>query len=403
MTDLRPAPDEYADARGHAVAGAGERASPTRASTRLVTALTAEPRWLRGVTWPLVGMVLLIAVVQNTPQVARALVPDHVDGAESWAFVLFDLATQVIVGLSILLIASALANLARPRVPVPLALALAVLAGTFIPFNIITVTFLDGVATLVQANMQARRVAVPWGIAAVAWFFLDRANVREAALRATEIARRRLESGLLEARLQAMQAQVEPHFLFNTLAHVRRLYRTDPVRARLMLDSFRAYLRSALPQMRHGATTLGREVDLARAYLDVQQVRMGRRLAVIVDVPERVREHPFPPMMLLSLVENAIKHGLNPLPQGGAITISAAERDHALEVRVVDTGHGIGEKMGNGVGLANVRDRLAALHGTAGGLTLAANSPSGVCATIRVPAAGASRDATADAPVEVAA
>jgi len=190
---------------------------------------------------------------------------------------------------------------------------------------------------------------------------------------------------MLEARLQALQAQVEPHFLFNTLAHIKRLYRTEPIRARLMLDSFRAYLRSALPQMRSAGATLGREIDLVRAYLDVQQVRMGHRLRVQFDVPEALRERSFPSMMLMSLVENAIKHGLNPLPGGGTIRASASDRGVMLEVSVVDTGRGMDDQIGSGVGLSNIRARLAALFSDEAELSLMPNSPTGVRATIRIP------------------
>lgn len=348
--------------------------------------LHTEPRWLRGVTWPLVGMVLLIGFLQNFSQIIRAITPDHAADGWSMEFALFDLASMEIVALSIMLIGSALTNLERPRVPTALALALAVLLGTFVPINVIAHFFCDTPEEVLFANSMARRLVLPWGIAAAAWYFLRRANARSAELRAAEVLRRQLESGMLEARLQALQAQVEPHFLFNTLAHVRRLYRTDPARARRMLDSFRDYLESALPQMRDGFATIGREVDLARAYLDVQQVRMGRRLQIQIDVADEFRHLAFPPMMLISLVENAVKHGLDPVPAGGRIRIVVKTHDGGLEVAVVDTGSGIGEMIGSGVGLANIRGRLSALFGSHAELSLTANVPHGVRASIRVPA-----------------
>jgi len=366
---------------------------------RLMRVLGTEPWWLRGVTWGLVGMIALIAFVQNAPQIIRATFHHRDDGMPA-EFVLLDLATQAFVGLAIMLVASVLVNARRVRLPLPLVLVIAVVLGSFTTLNVMSFVFFDGTANLVQANMEARRVALPWACAAVAWYFLRRAGVREAALRAAEMSRRQLEAGVLEARLQALQAQVEPHFLFNTLAHVRRLYRTDPVRARLMLDSFRAYLRSALPQMRGNATTLGREADLARAYLDVQQVRMGRRLGASIAVPASLRDCPFPAMMLLSLVENAIKHGLNPLPQGGTIQIGAAMREATLEVSVTDTGSGMGDTLGSGVGLANIRGRLAVLYGNRAALALSSNAPRGVRAVITVPLITPSRDAAVAAPAQ---
>jgi len=168
-----------------------------------------------------------------------------------------------------------------------------------------------------------------------------------------------------------------------------------------MLESFRAYLRSALPQMRGNGSTLGRELALVRAYLDVQQVRMGRRLTVHVDVPESLRDRPFPPMMLISLVENAIKHGLNPLAEGGSISLAATERDGMLDVSVSDSGRGIGDNLGSGVGLANIRGRLLALYGPRAELVLAASAPRGVRASLRVRSPGhAGVRSPQDAPAE---
>jgi sensor histidine kinase YesM len=136
-----------------------------------------------------------------------------------------------------------------------------------------------------------------------------------------------------EARLLMLQAQIEPHFLFNTLATVRRLYQTDAAAAESMLDNLMRYLAVALPQMRANDSTLGREVALAEAYLGIQQIRMGSRLVVAIDVPGGLREARLPPMMLLTLAENSIKHGLNPLPEGGYIHISARVDGRDLDWR----------------------------------------------------------------------
>jgi signal transduction histidine kinase len=380
--------------------------SPSAAHTgglrgRFARVAWIEPWWLRGVTWPLVGMVTAIAAMQNLPQVLRMILAKQDGSGPSWQFAFFDLAAQLIAGLAIMLTASFLLNLRRPRVPAAVALSAAVVLGTLLPFNLISYA-VDGSENLLFATAIARRVALPWAIAAAAWYFLQRANVRLAALRETDVARRRLETGVVEARLQALQAQVEPHFLFNTLAHVRRLYRTNPAQARRMLDSFRAYLQSALPRMRGMAVTLGDELDLVRAYLDVQQVRMGRRLTVHIDAATGLRACEFPSMMLICLVENAIKHGLNPLARGGEIHITAVERDATMDVCVADTGHGIGDTMGSGTGLANVRGRLAALYGSSARLTLAANVPAGVRAMLTLPLRPALSDAKAEGAIAVA-
>jgi DNA-binding LytR/AlgR family response regulator len=187
----------------------------------------------------------------------------------------------------------------------------------------------------------------------------------EARLHRAEAERQQLEKNVLEARLQLMQAQVEPHFLFNTLANVQHLVETDPPQASEMLESLIQYLRAALPQMRESATNLGREVDMARAFLEIHRIRMGSRLEWTVDVPAHLRSAPFPPMMLISLVENALKHGVDPRCECSSVAVRAGERDGKLFVAVADTGAGIVPKQGGGIGLANIRERLKALHGTA--------------------------------------
>ncbi|MFO1415456.1 MAG: histidine kinase [Burkholderiales bacterium] len=205
---------------------------------------------------------------------------------------------------------------------------------------------------------------------------------------------------LLEARLQVMRAQIEPHFLFNSLANVKRLGQSDVARGVTMLDNLVRYLRAALPQIRAASTTLGQEADLVQAYLDVLQIRMGAYLSFAVDVPAPLREHPFPPMMLLTLAENAIKHGLAPSPEAGRIDIRARHAGDALVVTVADTGVGFGAAKtgGTGIGLANTRARLAALYGPEAALDLAANEPRGVVASIRIPLARLAEGAAAPQP-----
>jgi hypothetical protein len=212
-----------------------------------------------------------------------------------------------------------------------------------------------------------------------------RERLRTASLLQTEVEQATLAQQLDEARLQALLAQIEPHFLFNTLANVRSLYQGDPAAAERMLDNLTRYLTVALPRMRESESTIGREAALADAYLGIQQIRMGARLAFSIDIPARLHHAALPPMMLLTLVENAIKHGLGELRDGGTITITAVECDGTLSLRVADTGRGFARHLGNGAGLANIRARLGALHGPAASLRLAVNTPRGVTATIAVP------------------
>lgn len=196
-----------------------------------------------------------------------------------------------------------------------------------------------------------------------------------------------LKRQLAEAQLKMMQAQVEPHFLFNTLASVDYLIETDPARASKMQKNLIQYLRAALPQMREGSTTLGKEIALCRAYLEILKVRMEDRLQFAITVPQGLASAQFPPMVLQSLVENAIKHGLEPKAEGGSLTISADIANGNLRVTVADTGLGFAAaaRPGSGVGLTNVRERLAALYGGRARISIEANTPAGTIATIEVP------------------
>ncbi|MGC3997982.1 MAG: histidine kinase [Anaeromyxobacter sp.] len=159
----------------------------------------------------------------------------------------------------------------------------------------------------------------------------------------------------------------------------------DPGRARRMLLNLTGYLRGSLRRTRSGATTLGEELDLVRAYLEIQEVRMGERLAFDIRCPEPLRDRPLPPLLLQPLVENALRHGLEPRVEGGRVTVSAVRAGDALVLEVQDDGAGIDLHRPPGVGLANVRERVRAISGGAGSLTLQPVVPSGLCARIVIP------------------
>ena len=195
-----------------------------------------------------------------------------------------------------------------------------------------------------------------------------------------------LERRLAEAQMAALQAQVEPHFLFNTLALIGRLIETDPPEAAKVHAHLIAYLRSSLPQMRSaGGATLGKQLELSRAYLAIMQARMKERLMVRFEVPDFLSTSPFPPMMLQTLIENAIKHGLEPKIEGGTILVRARVDGATLVVDVCDDGIGIDLHADDGVGLANIRERLQLLYGNKAELVIEAPPGGGACASVRIP------------------
>ncbi|MBB3194662.1 sensor histidine kinase [Roseateles terrae] len=223
--------------------------------------------------------------------------------------------------------------------------------------------------------------------------YKGRIQAEAKAAQATETAEAEsLRRQVVEARMAAMQAQVEPHFLFNTLASIDHLIETDPPRASQMQRNLIALLRASMPTMREanangGVRELGREMAVIRPYLDILQMRMEERLQPDIQVPDGLLSAEFPPMMIQGLVENAIKHGLEPKAEGGSLKIKAEVVHGKLSVTVADTGLGFGRAAtsGTGVGLANIRERLSLLYGKTASLTVAENQPSGTIVTITVP------------------
>jgi LytS/YehU family sensor histidine kinase len=188
----------------------------------------------------------------------------------------------------------------------------------------------------------------------------------------------------IEVRLQLLRAQIEPHFLFNSLASVKRLYETEPQAGGRLLRSMRDYLEAAV-RNRAADAPLAEEVALARAYLRIFEVRMGDRLTVDFEIEPGLQDALVPSFMLGTLVENAVKHGLAPKGTGGTLRVSAWRREGLLEIGVSDDGVGFREHSGVGVGLANTRARLTSLFGAAGRVEIRANEGGGVTATLRLP------------------
>lgn len=235
---------------------------------------------------------------------------------------------------------------------------------------------------------QSLLIGLLFGTAISALFYLrSRMDQLEAELKERQLREALAEKARVDAQLRMLQAQIEPHFLFNTLANLAVLVRSDPARAERLLADLIAYLRATLQRVRGDESTLGDEIELLKRYLDILGVRFGERLRVVFDVPEALLARPFPLLLLQPLVENAVSHGIEPKVGGGELRIAAAEENGRLRLLVSDTGAGLGEgAAGSGFGLENVRQRLRALFGEAASLDVRENAAGGVVASIEVPA-----------------
>jgi sensor histidine kinase YesM len=241
------------------------------------------------------------------------------------------------------------------------------------------------------------QLALLWilGSALLKYTYKGRMQAERQAAQAAETAEAEsLRRQVVEARMAAMQAQVEPHFLFNTLASIDHLIETDPRRASQMQKNLIALLRASMPTMReasggaaNGVRDLGREIAVIRPYLEILKVRMEERLVTRIDVPDGLLSAEFPPMMIQTLVENAIKHGLEPKAEGGELLVKAEIVHGKLQVTVADTGLGFGRAAtaGTGVGLANIRERLQLLYGGKAALAVTENEPGGTRVAVTVP------------------
>ena len=200
------------------------------------------------------------------------------------------------------------------------------------------------------------------------------------------------EKQLMQAQMRMLQAQIEPHFLFNTLANIQSLINRSPERANLMLDNFIAYLRQSLSASRSQEGTVKQEMELLRHYLELIKIRMGERLQFGFEVDPALEAAPLAPMLLQPLVENAIKHGLEPKVGPGSVEVVARTLPTGIEIRVADNGLGLpldedAERPGTpgSYGLQHVRDRLRVLYGPAARLDLQRREPGGVCAVVFIP------------------
>lgn len=217
---------------------------------------------------------------------------------------------------------------------------------------------------------------------AFAWRARMGAYARDAMIAKEQARLQEIEKQAAQANLRALQAQIEPHFLFNTLANVTGLIHTQPDKAKQMLEQFIAYLRATLAATREHETTLGADFETMKTFLSILQIRMGDRLKVRFDLPDDLRDVAVPPMLLQPLVENAIKHGLEPKMDGGEVSLSAKRIGNKIAITVADTGLGFQHSTSNGIGLKNVRERVKQLYGDAGSVSIEENQPSGTRITI---------------------
>jgi len=229
------------------------------------------------------------------------------------------------------------------------------------------------------------------GISAMVLMILNRERIERMKLERTEarVRAETIERQALQAQLRLLQAQIEPHMLFNTLANLQGLIAIDPQAANRMLDHLIQYLRATLSATRAETTTLAQEFDAAEAYLGLMAVRMGARLSYRCILPAALRAARLPAMLLQPLVENAIIHGLEPKIEGGTVTVEARAHADVLEICVTDTGLGLDDTApaakGTGVGVTTTRERLQALYGARAALTLIPAQPHGVLARLTLP------------------
>jgi anti-sigma regulatory factor (Ser/Thr protein kinase) len=223
-------------------------------------------------------------------------------------------------------------------------------------------------------------------------YFSEQRRVAE-SLRAAELGALRQQSQRSELQLSLLQAQVEPHFLFNTLASIRALLRQDVGLAEQTLDALVAHLRACMPRLNGEAgdtvSTVGQQLEICRSYLELMQLRLGDRLRFRIDCAPALSELPFLPLLLITLVENAVKHGIEPKPGPGEITLQVErvsdDRGAVLVARVEDNGIGLRPGQGSGVGLANIRGQLSHCYAGRARLSIAARAAGGVRAELRIP------------------
>lgn len=362
--------------------------APAHADARFVA------RAARAVAWERVGAVALVALLLSLAPLADPALLDFFSPAELALAWLGHFAELGVIATALLAAFAALDRALPRALPFRLAYVCAALLVLSVALAVVLHAYYAGGFEHLASPLRMLSDSLRWGLPAVFLALVadvhQRALHADSAAHAVELARAQLEQGDSEQQLALLQAQIEPHFLFNVLANVRRLYRTRPRAGAEAIGSLMYYLHTALPQLRSRRSCLGEEIALVRAYLELFQLRMGAQLRFSIDVDPALHDAEFPPMLLVTLAENAIKHGLEPVG-GGHVEVHARRRRNVLEVAVLDDGAGFAAtaSSGTGVGLVNVRRQLAARYGNRARFRLQAREPRGARATLVIPLRGA--------------
>ena len=344
----------------------------------------------RGLCWGRLAVTALVTLLLSLGALTSPTLLQFFSPAEIVLAWLGYLAELAVIAAVLLVAFAALDGMLPRRMPLRLPVIAAMLLALSALLAVLLHAYFAGGFGHLPPPLRMLADSLRWGLPAAFLALIadvhQRALQADSAAHAAEIARAQLRQAESEQQLALLQAQIEPHFLFNMLGNVRRLYRTDPRSGAEAIDSLMHYLRGALPQLRSRRASFGEEISLVRAYLDLFKLRMGAQLVFSIEIEDGLQDAEFPPMLLLTLVENAIKHGLEPAG-GGRIEVRARRRRGLLEVRVLDDGAGFGAtaSSGTGVGLVNVRRQLAARYPDRARLTLAGRRPRGASATIEIP------------------
>lgn len=291
------------------------------------------------------------------------------------------------IGYSIMLANMVAVPVYRRAKSLPIQIAVIVLA---IVGGAVTGVVLGGLASGMGAGAFLREQPAFFGqvvlLALMFGFVVSYVHISFSVIAGEKMRRLETEKSALEAELRLLQSQMEPHFLFNTLANVLSLIEDNQDKARRMLEAFTSFLRSSIDTARERTVTLEQEMNVVRSFLDIYSIRMGNRLEYTIDVPPDLGLMRIPPMLIQPLVENAVKHGLEPKVTGGRIALHAVRSGSTVRITVADSGVGIQKKAaGSGIGLENIRKRLHLLFGEQGRLLFEENEPAGVKVTIEVP------------------